>query len=76
MDEIVGAAERITFKNIHQRLPVPQTGDEFERISEALNRMIGRLDEAFQIAATAFPPTLPMNCALRWTIIQGNSRSS
>lgn len=50
VDEIVGAAERITFKNPNQRLPVPQTGDEFERISEALNRMIERLDESFQIA--------------------------
>ena len=50
VDEIVGAAERITFKNLNQRLPVPATGDEFERISQALNRMIQRLHEAFQIA--------------------------
>jgi heavy metal sensor kinase len=50
VDEIVGAAERITFKDRNQRLPVPETGDEFERISEALNRMIERLDESFQIA--------------------------
>ncbi len=50
VNEIVNAAERITFKNLSQRLPVPPTGDEFERISEALNRMIQRLEEAFQIA--------------------------
>lgn len=50
VDQIVGSAERITLKNLDQRLPVPQTGDEFERISLALNRMIERLDEAFQIA--------------------------
>ncbi|MCE0497319.1 MAG: ATP-binding protein [Methylacidiphilales bacterium] len=50
VDEIVSAAEQITFKNLSQRLPVPQTGDEFERISLALNRMIQRLEEAFQIA--------------------------
>ena len=50
VDEIVGAAERITFKNLSQRLPVPPTGDEFERISQALNRMIQRLEESFQIA--------------------------
>jgi heavy metal sensor kinase len=50
VDEIVGAAEQITFRERNKRLPVPATGDEFERISEALNRMIERLDESFQIA--------------------------
>jgi heavy metal sensor kinase len=50
VDEIVRSAERITLKNLHQRLPVAATGDEFERISLALNRMIERLDEAFRIA--------------------------
>ena len=50
VDEIVGAAEQITFRNRNKRLPVPATGDEFQRISEALNRMIERLDESFQIA--------------------------
>ncbi len=50
VDEIVRAAEGITYKNLSERLPVPRTGDEFERISAALNRMIGRLEEAFRIA--------------------------
>jgi heavy metal sensor kinase len=50
VDEIVSAAERITFRQRNKRLPVPPTGDEFERISEALNRMLERLDESFQIA--------------------------
>ena len=50
VDEIVRAAERITFKNLSERLPVPRTGDEFERISEALNRMIQRLEKSFQLA--------------------------
>jgi heavy metal sensor kinase len=51
VDEIVRAAERITLKNLNQRLPVPPTGDEFERISQALNRMISRLEESFQVAS-------------------------
>jgi heavy metal sensor kinase len=51
VDQIVASAERITLKNLSERLPVPSTGDEFERISHALNRMIARLDEAFQIAS-------------------------
>jgi signal transduction histidine kinase len=35
--------------NLSQRLPVADTGDEVERLSLALNRMIQRLDEAFQV---------------------------
>jgi heavy metal sensor kinase len=70
VDEIVGAAERITFKNINQRLPVPHTGDEFERISEALNRMIGRLHETFQIA-NRFSADASHELRTPLTIIQG-----
>ncbi len=51
VDEIVRSAERITLQNLSQRLPVPETGDEVERLSLALNRMIQRLDEAFQVAS-------------------------
>jgi len=51
VDEIVRSAERITAQNLSQRLPVPETGDEVERLSLALNRMIQRLDEAFQVAS-------------------------
>jgi len=46
--EITRRAEGITSRNLSERLPVPPTGDEFEQLSEALNRMIARLDEAFQ----------------------------
>jgi len=48
VEKITGTAERITQHNLSERLPVSQTGDELERLSLALNRMIGRLDEAFQ----------------------------
>ncbi len=51
VDEIVRSAERITLHNLSQRLPVAATGDEVERLSQALNRMIQRLDEAFQVAS-------------------------
>jgi heavy metal sensor kinase len=70
VDEIVGAAEHISFKNLHQRLPVPQTGDEFEHISQALNRMIERLDEAFQIA-NRFAADASHELRTPLTIIQG-----
>jgi heavy metal sensor kinase len=49
VDLIVSAAEAITLENLRQRLPVSKTGDEFERLSSALNRMIERLDESFQL---------------------------
>jgi heavy metal sensor kinase len=48
VDEITQSAERITSRNLSERLPVAQTGDELERLSVGLNRMIARLDESFQ----------------------------
>jgi heavy metal sensor kinase len=51
VDEIVRSAERITLHNLSQRLPVSATGDEVQRLSLALNRMIQRLDEAFQLTS-------------------------
>ena len=48
IDDITLKAEGITSTNLNERLPVIRTGDELERLSVALNRMITRLDEAFQ----------------------------
>jgi heavy metal sensor kinase len=48
VDEITRSAEHITSRNLSERLPVPQTRDEIERLSTALNNMIRRLDEGFQ----------------------------
>jgi heavy metal sensor kinase len=48
IDEITQRAEGITSTNLSNRLPVIRTGDELERLSVALNRMISRLDDAFQ----------------------------
>lgn len=45
---ITEKAERISSENINQRLPVANTGDEVERLSLALNRMIERLQESIQ----------------------------
>jgi heavy metal sensor kinase len=47
MDEIATTAERITSRNLNERLPVVATGDEVERLSVSLNRMMERLEEAF-----------------------------
>jgi heavy metal sensor kinase len=48
VEQITRAAERITQHNLSERLPVTRTGDELERLSISLNRMITRLDDAFQ----------------------------
>ncbi len=47
VDEITRSAERITSRNLSERLPGTRTGDELERLSVALNRMIERLEESF-----------------------------
>jgi heavy metal sensor kinase len=48
VDTIIRAAERISSRNLSERLPVPNTRDELERLSTALNNMIRRLEESFQ----------------------------
>jgi len=46
--QIAASAERISSRNLSERLPVAPTGDELERLSVALNHMIARIEEAFQ----------------------------
>jgi heavy metal sensor kinase len=48
VDHIIRSAERISSHNLSERLPVPRTGDEIERLSSSINSMIRRLDEGFQ----------------------------
>jgi heavy metal sensor kinase len=43
---MTATAEAITQHNLSERLPVVQSGDELERLSLALNRMISRLEDA------------------------------
>jgi heavy metal sensor kinase len=48
VDRITQTARSITAENLSQRLAVPNTGDELERLSATLNDMIGRLEAAFK----------------------------
>jgi heavy metal sensor kinase len=48
VDRIASSAEQITLHNLRERLPIAQTGDEFQRLSISLNHMIARLEDAFQ----------------------------
>jgi len=51
IDDLSRAAETITSSNLSERLPVPATGDEIERLSATLNRMIERLESSFRQVA-------------------------
>jgi heavy metal sensor kinase len=48
VDEITKSARLISVHNLSQRLSVPETSDELQRLSETLNDMIGRLESAFK----------------------------
>jgi heavy metal sensor kinase len=47
LHEIATVAEQITSRNLNERLPESQTGDEIEQLTQALNRMMSRLEESF-----------------------------
>ena len=46
VDDITAAAQSISIENLSQRLPVPQTGDELQRLTEVWNTMLARLESA------------------------------
>jgi len=48
VDRIIETSRAIGHHNLSQRLVVPQSGDELQRLSETLNQMIERLDQAFR----------------------------
>jgi len=46
VDEVTSAARTIGIENLSQRLPVPETGDELQRLTEVWNSMLQRLEAA------------------------------
>ncbi len=44
VDAISRAANRISIENLAERLQAPKTGDQLQRLSETLNRMLARLE--------------------------------
>ncbi|MBI1747869.1 MAG: HAMP domain-containing protein [Acidobacteria bacterium] len=48
VDVITRTAETITSRNLSGRLPISHTGDEIERLSATLNRMMERLEGSFR----------------------------
>lgn len=50
IERMIDAAEAITFNDPGNRLPLAETGDRIEMLGLALNRMLDRLDNAYQYA--------------------------
>ena len=48
VDQITQAARNIGAQDLSQRLAVPHTSDELQRLTDTLNEMLSRLDAAFQ----------------------------
>jgi heavy metal sensor kinase len=48
VDRITVAADLISIRSLTERLEVPSTGDELQRLSETLNRMLARLNDSVQ----------------------------
>jgi heavy metal sensor kinase len=46
VDQLTAAARSIGIENLSQRLVVPKTGDELERLTDLWNTMLGRLESA------------------------------
>ena len=47
VDRVTAAARSIGERSLGQRLPVPKTNDELQRLSETLNQMLARLEGSF-----------------------------
>ncbi len=46
VDRIIAATRSISVSNLSERLPVPETRDELQRLSETYNAMLARLESA------------------------------
>lgn len=48
VDAMTAVARAIGINNLSERLAIPQTGDELERLAETWNAMLARLEDAFK----------------------------
>ena len=48
VDQITATARSIGEQSLGKRLPVPDTQDELQRLSETLNQMLSRIEDAFR----------------------------
>ena len=72
MDQITSVANSIECKNLSQRITVPQTGDELQRMAQTWNDVLERLDIAVSASGSS-RLTLPTNCARRSRLIRATA---
>lgn len=71
VEQLAHKAEDITQHNLSERLPVLHTGDELERLSMSLNRMISRLETSIQ-SSKQFVTDASHELRTPLTVVRGN----
>jgi len=71
VEQLAHKAEDITQHNLSERLPVVHTGDELERLSMSLNRMISRLEDSIQ-SSKQFVTDASHELRTPLTVVRGN----
>lgn len=67
------AVERITDRNLHERLPEPHTNDEIGRLISVFNQLLARLDRAFDVQRRFIADASHEICT-PLTVLQGDTQ--
>ena len=70
--ETASAVRRITDRNLHERLPEPQTNDEIGSLIQVFNKLLARLDRAFE-AQRRFTADASHEICTPLTILKGDT---
>ena len=73
LEEITTAAESINALNLNTRLPGPRTNDQIGRLALVINRMLARLDAAFE-AQQSFTSRAAHEMRTPLTILKGETQ--
>ena len=73
VEEIAAAAEAVNARNLKARLPEPDTHDQLARLASVFNRMLARLDAAFE-AQRRFTSRAAHELRTPLTILKGEAQ--